>query len=498
MSHLRRTVPGLISLILLSCSGGESPAPASTPPPVLATTGGSPASSGGGGTAGASSAGAASVPVAGASGGSSTGGVASPATAGGSIGTSNGGTTAGGAPGAITGGVAAGGISVIAGGASGGTPIVVGGAPNGGVPGVAGTGGTAPADLPPAGGNGSLKDKFVNYFPIGAAVDANGPTSHGELLSKHFNSVTPENEMKFSSLQPTEGQFTYGPADRIVQYAQQNGMKIRGHALVWHSQNPDWLWQQGGGTVSKQTLLARMKAHIDAVAKHFRGKVYCWDVVNEAVMNDGHLRGPNEPEGQKSRWLEIIGEDYIAEAFRYAHEADPDAKLFYNDFYNYIPEKQQAIYELMKKLLAAGVPVHGVGMQAHLNIEPSTDPTNQAYYQNVENLEKAIQLYSSLGLEVQVTELDMSLYIPGVMYTEATFYTPSTFTAELKAKQAARYKAFFDMFRRYHKELTGVTFWGIADDNTWLSEFTSMRQDFPLLFDTSHKAKPSYDSVMDW
>jgi endo-1,4-beta-xylanase len=384
-------------------------------------------------------------------------------------------------------------------GTSGAPPSGSGGAPSGGTADSAGAGGASSGALPPAGGNGSLKDKFANYFPIGAAVDANGPMTHGELLTKHFNSVTPENEMKFASLQPTEGQFTYGPADGIVDYAQRNGMKVRGHALVWHSQNPDWLWSgPGGGTVSKPTLLARMKAHIDAVARHFRGKVYCWDVVNEAVMNDGHLRGPDEPEGQKSRWLEIAGEEYIAEAFRYAHAADPDAKLFYNDFYNYIPAKQQAIYELMKKLLDAGVPVHGVGLQAHLNIEPSADPMNQAYYQHVENMEKAIQLYSSLGLEVQVTEMDMSLYIPGVTYTQDTFYTAATFTAELKARQAARYKAFFDMFRRYHQALTGVTLWGIADDNTWLSEFMSMRKDFPLLFDDRHATKPSYDSVMDW
>ena len=494
---MRRILPALIWLIVSACSGSsDGPSPAHTPPAVTATGGEPPASPATGGAPTSASNGG-TPSLAGSSGSPSAGGAAMPSTSGGSLGASSGGTNTGGA----SGGAAAGGSPVIVAGSGGTPPTAAGGASSGGSPPLAGAGGAggAGSELPPAGGDGNLKDKFENYFPIGAAVDENGPMTHGELLSKHFNSVTPENEMKFVSLQPTEGQFTYGPADRIVQYAQQNGMKVRGHALVWHSQNPDWLWQApGGGTVSKQTLLGRMKAHIDAVVKHYRGKVYCWDVVNEAVMNDGHLRGPNEPDGQKSRWLEIIGEEYIAEAFRYAHEADPDAKLFYNDFYNYIPAKQQAIYELMKKLLAAGVPVHGVGLQAHLNIEPSTDPMNQAYHQHVENMEKAIQLYASLGLEVQITELDVSLYIPGVMYTEATFYTPATFTAELKAEQAARYQAFFELFRRYHRELTGVTFWGVADDNTWLSEFTSMRKDFPLLFDTQHLAKPSYAAVMDW
>jgi endo-1,4-beta-xylanase len=281
-----------------------------------------------------------------------------------------------------------------------------------------------------------------------------------------------------------------------VDYAVRNNMKVRGHAFVWHSQNPAWLFTNGsGGTVSPEVLLQRMKSHIDAVGKHFGNKVYAWDVVNEAIMNDGKFRGAGEPEGQKSRWFEILGERYIAEAFRFAHAAVPDAKLYYNDFYNYIPEKQQAIYEMLKKLLAAGVPVHGVGLQCHINIEPSTDPTNQAYHQHVANLEKAIELYASLGLDVQVTEMDVSLYIPGIKYEPSMFYTEAKFTPELKARQAERYRAFFELFRKHAKVITGVTLWGIADDNTWLSEFDSGRKDFPLLFDDRHRTKPAYDAV---
>jgi endo-1,4-beta-xylanase len=220
--------------------------------------------------------------------------------------------------------------------------------------------------------------------------------------------------------------------------------------------------------------------------------------VNEAILEDGSYRGGNLPDGQNSRWYEILGESYIAEAFKSAHEADPDAKLFYNDFYNYIPAKQQGIYDMLKGLLDQGVPVHGVGLQAHFNIEPSTVTTNQAYHQHVANLEEAIELYSSLGLEVQVTELDMSLYIPGVTYNPSTFYTTATFTDDLKAKQAARYREFFELFRKYSSVITGVTFWGIADDNTWLSEFSSGRKDFPLLFDVDHRPKPAFDAVMDF
>ncbi|WCQ88723.1 MULTISPECIES: endo-1,4-beta-xylanase [Sorangium] len=215
-------------------------------------------------------------------------------------------------------------------------------------------------------------------------------------------------------------------------------------------------------------------------------------------MEDGAYRTGNLADGQRSRWYEIIGESYIAEAFKSAHAADPDAKLFYNDFYNYLPAKQQGIYKMLKGLLEQGVPVHGVGLQAHLNIEPSTVTTNQAYYQHVANMEEAIELHSSLGLEVQVTELDISLYIPGVTYNPSTFYTTATFTDALKAKQAARYGEFFELFRKYRSVITGVTFWGIADDNTWLSEFSSGRKDFPLLFDVDHDPKPAYDAVVDF
>jgi endo-1,4-beta-xylanase len=306
--------------------------------------------------------------------------------------------------------------------------------------------------------------------------------------------VTAENEMKFQSLQPTEGTFTYGPADGIVNFAIQNGMKVRGHTLVWHTQTPSWVFNNA----SKETLLARMRTHISNVVSHFRGKVYAWDVVNEAVMEDGSYRTGDLAENQKSRWYEIAGESYIAEAFKAAHAADPDAKLFYNDFYDYVPAKHTGIYNMLKALLEQGVPIHGVGMQCHLNIEQSTVATSHGYHQSVENLEAAIELYSSLGLEVHVTELDLSLYIPGVMYDMSTFYTPATFTEALQIKQAERYRVFFELFRKHADVLTSVTFWGIADDNTWLSEFDSGRQDFPLLFDTQHNPKKAYDAVMDF
>jgi endo-1,4-beta-xylanase len=323
--------------------------------------------------------------------------------------------------------------------------------------------------------------------------------THAPILTKHFSSVTCENEMKFDALEPTENSFNYATADKIVAFAMANNMKIRGHTLVWWQQNPSWLFvDSSGNDVSKAVLLARMQNHISNVVKHFKGKVYAWDVVNEAIMPDGTARNGNEtPSSQSSPWYRIFGDtSYIAEAFKAARAADPDAKLFYNDYYDYIPAKHQGIHDMLQGFLAAGVPIDGVGMQTHINIEPSTDMTNQGYYQTVANLEDAINLYSSLGLKVQVTEMDVSLYIPGVTYTSDMYYTAATFTDALQTEQANRYAAFFELFRKHRDVMTGVTIWGIADDASWLSMLSSGRMDFPLLFDTNHQPKKAFTSVV--
>ena len=484
-----------------------------------AATGGSRAGAGGGsgsggataGTGGGSGSGAAS---AGTSGGAGTDG-ATTGTAGAATGTGGGGAGAGGASGggsagsAGTGGGASGGSSGAAGrggtsGASGGTSGGAGRGGSGGSTGLGGSagrggmgGGAGTAGGAGTGGVPSLYQKYATYFPIGAAVDSQSYTTHAPVLKTHFNSVTCENEMKWDALEPTENSFSYGNADAIVNFATTNSKKVRGHTLVWYSQNPSWVFSNGsGGMATKDVLLARIKNHITKVMQHFQGKVYAWDVVNEAINNDGTYRDGTLADDKKSLWYQIIGQSYIAEAFKAAHAADPNAKLFYNDYYDYIPAKRDGIYNMLKGLLDSGVIVHGVGLQTHLNIQPSTDMTNQAYYQNVADLEAAIVKYASLGLEVQVTEMDVSLYIPGITYTSDMFYTAATFTDALQTQQADRYRAFFDMFRVHKDVITGVTLWGIADDNTWLSEFSSGRKDFPLLFDTNHQPKKAFFAVV--
>jgi endo-1,4-beta-xylanase len=356
----------------------------------------------------------------------------------------------------------------------------------------AGAGDTDPG--PENAGATTLKDKYDGYFLFGAAVDSQSYNTYSQILTTHFSSVTSENDMKWESLEPQEGNFTWDAADRMVDWAVKNNMQVRGHTLVWHRQTPSWVFE---GT--KDQVLGRMQAHIKAVLNHFHGKVQVWDVVNEAVLNDGSFRTGDAPVMlDQSGWYRACGEDYIAAAFRYAHDADPDVKLFYNDYYEYLPDKRKGVVALLKRLIDDGVPIDGVGMQSHINIQPSTDMTHQSYYQTVDNLEDTIKAYADLGLEVQVTEMDQSLYIGGVTYDPSQFYTVQTFTPELQQQQADRYREFFELYRKYRKVITRVTFWGVADDNTWLSEFDSGRQDFPLLFDVDHKPKKAFDAVMDF
>lgn len=420
----------------------------------------------------------------------------------GGYGGESGGNGTGGGSGS-SGGAAAGGTSP-AGGSAGPTGGAVNGGGSGGVPASGGAGG---ADMQ-SGGTGSggadpcvvdhgtgipaLGDYYAGHFAMGAAIDTQY-NNYASVLTKHFNSVTAEDQMKFEALQPSEGNFSYGTADQMVNFATNNGMAVRGHALVWHRQTPSWVYSG-----SPDQVLSRMRNHISNVMQHFQGKVAVWDVVNEAMMDDGTLRTNDEEAGQESGWFGALGESYIAEAFIAARAADPTAKLFYNDYYNYHPVRREAIYNMLAELLAEGVPIDGVGLQTHLNLEPGTDPNEQSYHQTVANLEEAILMYSSLGLDVQITEVDLSLYLRGITYTSDMFYTPQNVTPEIFEQQAERYRGFFDMFREHSDLISSVTFWGISDDNTWLSEFDSGRQDFPLLFDAQQQPKPAFWAVVDF
>ncbi len=329
-----------------------------------------------------------------------------------------------------------------------------------------------------------LKAYYADYFPIGVAVSARSlKTDEASLIKREFNSMTAENAMKMGPVHPKEQEYHWADADSIVAFAQRNQMKLRGHTLCWHNQTPGWMFTDAkGDTVSKTVLLQRLKDHITTVVSRYKGKIYAWDVVNEVISDKpGEFYRP-------SPWYRIVGEEYITRAFQYAHEADPDALLFYNDYNEIDPVKREKIVKLVTNLKKAGVPIHGVGLQGHWAVnEPSRD-----------QLEKTLVDFVSTGLALQITELDISVYKKEHNARERT--TPdndTAFTTEKEQKQLEVYKMSFELFRKYKQYITGVTFWNISDRNSWLDNFpVRNRKDYPLLFDEHLKPKKAYQEIV--
>jgi len=331
-----------------------------------------------------------------------------------------------------------------------------------------------------------LKDYYKKYFPVGVAVSPHDLKDSAEvkLILNQFNSLTPENAMKMGPIHPLENRYNWKDADAIVDFAQAHGLRVRGHNLCWHEQTPAWIFKdQAGNLVNKQVLLKRLKDHITTVVKRYKGKIYAWDVVNEAVDDDSTKFLRN------SLWYQICGEEFIAKAFEYAHEADPKAVLFYNDYNTERPEKRERVYRLLKKLVDKGVPVNAVGLQAHWSV----------YEPDQQDLVATIKKFSSLGLKVQITELDVSVY-PWeknrriLRQGETGAYTP-----DLEKKQEAKYAEIFKIFRKYRNVITGVTFWNISDRHTWLDDYpVAGRKNYPLLFDQNFEPKKAYWSVVDF
>ncbi|MEC0368820.1 endo-1,4-beta-xylanase [Paenibacillus chibensis] len=321
-----------------------------------------------------------------------------------------------------------------------------------------------------------LKKRFADDFKIGAAVNPLTIVTQQELLTHHFNSITAENEMKFISVHPQEEVYTFEAADELARFARTNGMAMRGHTLVWHNQTPDWLFEdRQGQPVDQAELLKRLRSHIQTVVGRYKQDIYAWDVVNEVIADEGgELLRP-------SRWLDIAGPDFIGKAFEYAHEADPEAVLFYNDYNESDPLKRDKIYALVKSLLERGVPIHGIGLQAHWNLY---DPV-------LDDIRAAIEKYASLGLQLQLTELDMSVFRFEDRREGLTAPEPG-----MLERQAERYEAVFKLLREYRDVISSVTFWGAADDYTWLDGFpVPGRKNWPFLFDERHRPKPAFDRI---
>lgn len=263
----------------------------------------------------------------------------------------------------------------------------------------------------------------------------------------------------------------------MVAFALANKLKVRGHALCWHEQTPAWLFKDGDRVVSKDSLLNRLRDHIHTVVKRYKGKIYAWDVVNEAVDdNPANLLRPSE-------WLKICGEDYIAKAFEYAHEADPEAQLFYNDYNTERPEKRARIFKVLKRLKEQGVPIHGVGLQGHWSL----------YEPNKKELQETIQQFASLGLKVQITEMDISVYPWEKEHRKLRPGEQQGYTKAMETRQSQMYADVFEVLRQEKATLTGVTFWNVSDRYSWLDTYpVEGRKNYPLLFDEKYKPKQAF------
>ena len=336
----------------------------------------------------------------------------------------------------------------------------------------------------------SLKDVFKNDFSIGTAINARqieekDPQSDA-LIKQQFNVVTPENIMKAEIIHPAWDTYNFDLADKLVAYAQKNNIRVNAHTLIWHSQLPAFMHAIQDADSVKQFF----EKHITTIAARYDNKVYSWDVVNEALNEDGTLR--------KSIFLEKLGEDYIVEAFRLAQKAAPHTKLYYNDYNIEQPKKREGAIAIIKKIQAAGVRIDGVGIQGHW--KTGTVP--------FADIEASIQAFAGLGIEVMFTELDLTV-LPNP-WDNATADVGATakgskemnpYTAGLpdsvEQSLAKDYAALFNLFVKYKKNVTRVTFWGVNDGQSWLNGWPIRgRTNYPLLFDRDFKPKPAFFSVV--
>ena len=333
------------------------------------------------------------------------------------------------------------------------------------------------------------KDTYKDYFTVGVAVNMrniNDPTSV-EIIKKNYNSVTAENDMKPISVHPREGEWTWDNADAIANFCRQNGIKMRGHCLCWYSQFCDWMFtDKNGKEVSKEVFYQRLREHIHTVVNRYKDVVYAWDVVNEAMSDaaGGRGWGGREPNPyRESRIYKLCGDEFIAKAFEFAHEADPNAILVYNDYNAFQPAKRDRIYNMVKKMQDAGVPITGIGMQGHYN----------SYGPDEAEVEEAIKKYSELVKHIQITELDIRLNEE--MGGQLQFSRGQTGQAapHLVTMQTDRYVKLFRLYRKYKDVIDNVTFWNVSDKDSWVGV-----NNHPLPFDENLRPKPVYYAIKNF
>ncbi len=335
----------------------------------------------------------------------------------------------------------------------------------------------------------SLAKAYEKYFRIGAAVSPAAIAERKDLLLRHFNSLTAENEMKYSLTEPEEGHFCFERAGAVIALAREMGVKIRAHAPVWHNQTPAWMYLDGGRPAAPDVIYERIDAHSRRMCEQFGGDVYAWDVVNEAVR-DG-APGPGEdPVYRDSKYFRLCGPGFIEAAFRSMDRYAPDARLFYNDYGECIPEKRERIITLIRRLKDRGCRVDGIGMQQHHFAPPDYD-----------EIRRSIEAYASLGLSIHITELDVSVTAvtgdPGEAEKSIREKPDETFS-----RIGDIYLKLFEVYRSYAGVIDCVTTWGVSDDRTWLDRFGINRdaprvKEHPLLFDAEGRPKPFVSRLIE-
>jgi len=341
----------------------------------------------------------------------------------------------------------------------------------------------------------TLKDAFEGKFYIGAALSANHINDRAkptmEVLKTHFNSIVAENVMKSGMIQVREGEFNFTQADKFIEVGEKHDFHIVGHTLIWHSQAPRWFFTDSeGNDVSPEVLTERMRNHIHTVVGRYKGKVKGWDVVNEAILDDGSWRN--------SKFYQILGEDFMRLAFEFAHEADPDAELYYNDFSMANPGKREGVVKMVKNLQTQGVKIDGIGMQGHVGLD----------YPTIEEFEKSILAFSNLGVTVMITELDLSVLpsprrdmgadvATNVEYQQSLNPYTEGLPDDVQKKFDERYLAFFKLFLDHHDKISRVTLWGINDGDSWKNGWPVRgRTDYPLLFNRDNTPKRVVDDII--
>jgi GH35 family endo-1,4-beta-xylanase len=335
-----------------------------------------------------------------------------------------------------------------------------------------------PAAARSAAGIPSLKDACKNMFLVGTALDFRSANEFSpaelDLIKSQFDVITPENSMKPGPVHPQENSWNWTQPEVLVHFCQDNNLKTMGHCLVWHSQTNPWFFE--GST--RDLALARLRDHIHTLVGHFRGKISGWDVVNEAI-NDGAADGDSE-NLRPTRWLQIIGLDYLTQAFKFAREADPNVALHYNDYNIESGAKHQSSLLLLKRLISEGAPITTVGIQGHWSV------TNMNA-QKLEQIEQAIEDYKALKLKVAISELDLTMAGAGGGQRGAA--VPAT--PEALAAQAAAYARLFTLFAKHRDAVDRVTFWGLNDRRSW------RRGQNPLVFDADNQPKPALQAIVD-